>query len=385
MPMDTFHTFTAHAAAPSIDPQDPFGNETEFAGYNPDYGDIVPQIRIPGCRIPLRPNAREKSRLRRYHNIVGGFLLGHLVVTNVIIVIMIELFYLFTSMVDASRFGGQLPSGYDTTLSEYLSGSSTMIAMTCLVYGLFNALTACVGCKVTKIPVSSLFQTRSFHAGHAVTYVCIALFLQTVTGWAAVGLTDLFEGVGITLYEADMSTSQDAKSTVISLVYSVLVAPVTEELLMRGFVLKNLSRSSQRFGILMSAFLFGIWHENVAQFILAFTAGCFFGYIAMKHNSLVPSIICHMVVNCFAELFTIFETYGLDYAYSIANMVYLLLVVAGMILLATMWFTDRMPQTTPEQTERGFRITLTSIPMLLVCVLHIGFSVYLIVDASTAL
>ena len=48
-----------------IDPHDPFENETEFHDYQSDYAEIVPQIRIPGCRIPLRANDREKSRIRR--------------------------------------------------------------------------------------------------------------------------------------------------------------------------------------------------------------------------------------------------------------------------------------------------------------------------------
>ncbi|MDE6088778.1 MAG: hypothetical protein K2G25_10410, partial [Oscillospiraceae bacterium] len=60
---------------PEIDPKNPFCNPTEFAHYNSDYGEIVPQIRMKGCQIPLFPNDREKRRIHRYENIVGGFLL----------------------------------------------------------------------------------------------------------------------------------------------------------------------------------------------------------------------------------------------------------------------------------------------------------------------
>ncbi|MDE5563567.1 MAG: CPBP family intramembrane metalloprotease, partial [Oscillospiraceae bacterium] len=216
----------------------------------------------------------------------------------------------------------------------------------------------------------------------SLSYIALALFIQTATGYIASGLTELMDGVGITLYEADFSTEPELKSVMLSFVYSVIVAPVTEELLMRGFVMKNLCRSGQRFGIIMSAFLFGIWHENLAQFLLAFAAGCFFGYITVKHYSLIPSIICHMVVNGFAEMFSICETYGWDLASTVIDMVYMLVVLVGLVALIRLYFVERFPRSTPAQTERGLRITLTSPLMLLVIICHLGAAVMYILQAS---
>lgn len=369
-------------AETTIDPQNPFDNETEFTYYNTDYGDIVPQIRIPGCRIPLRPNQRERKRIRRYQNIVGGFLAGHFLLANVIGVLLIELFYALTYVVDRAASGGVLPANYDSLLSDYLSNSASMMALNILAYGLMNVVVALLGCKVTKIPIPNLFRTRNFTAGMAFCYITIALMLQTVTGYISLGLTELFEGVGITLYEADFSTEPELKSVIVAAIYSVIVAPVTEELLMRGFVLKNLSRFGQRFGIIMSAFLFGIWHENIAQFLLAFAAGCFFGYLAVKHDSLVPSIICHMAVNSFAEIFSICDTFGWDFAAAMLNVAYMVFVLVGLVLFIRMLCIERMPKAMPAQTERGLRITMTSPLMLLVFICHIGAMVLLIIQES---
>ncbi len=362
------------------DPHDPFDNPTEFRDYTCDYGEIVPQIRIPGCRIPLTPNKKEKSRICRFQNIVGGVLTGHAIVSNVLFMILMELFILGVGMVD--RSAGELPSNYGDIAIDYLYTSSAATALTLLVFGLCNFLAAWLGCKATKIPISSLFQTRNFTAGKALTYICIALFLQTAMAYAADWLSILLEGVGISLYEADFSTAPEIKSTAVSLVYSVLVAPVTEELLMRGFVLKNLSRTGQRFGIIMSAFLFGIWHENIAQFLLAFAAGCFFGYLTVKHNSIIPAIICHMAVNGFAELYTILDTFQLGFAYELADIMYGLAVWAGLVLLIILFFRERMPQSTPHQTERCLRMTLRSPMMLVVMIIHIGAMVMLIFQES---
>ncbi|MDE5884276.1 MAG: CPBP family intramembrane metalloprotease [Oscillospiraceae bacterium] len=367
---------------PEIDPKNPFCNPTEFAHYNSDYGEIVPQIRMKGCQIPLFPNDREKSRIHRYENIVGGFLLLHLVLMNVLALVLMGGFTFLQGMVDSAMNDGALPANYDTLAWEYFENSSAYIAITMLAIAGCSILVTCLGCRMTKIPVSNLFQTRDFNAGHALIYIAIALCIQTITGYLAMGITELLDGVGITAYEPDMSPTQGLKTVLISFIYSVIVAPITEELLVRGFVMKNLSRVSQHFGIIMSAFFFGVWHENLAQFILAFCAGCFFGYITVKHNSLIPSMIAHMAVNLCAEIFSICEVYHWDLAENLMNMIYTILVIAGLILLIRMLITERFPSTTPEQAERGGRLSLTSPLLMLVLLCHIGSSIYYILLES---
>ena len=54
-----------------------------------------------------------------------------------------------------------------------------------------------------------------------------------------------------------------AFETAVMTIYSVILAPIFEEILFRGFVLKNLSRFNVRFGIIMSAILFGLFHGNL--------------------------------------------------------------------------------------------------------------------------
>ncbi len=363
-----------------INPKNPFANETEFEAYNSDYGEIVPQIRIEGCKIPLFPNLRERNRIRRYENIVGGFLLGHFALSNILFVILGEAFIFFLSLADGAA--GTLPENYHSLAWEYFGDTSSYTALMMLCIAGCSIAVAWFGCKATKIPVSHLFQTKDFSLGLAVSYIAIALLIQTLTGWAAIGIEELMEGVGVSDYDPDLMKFHDVKSVIIDFVYGVIVAPITEELLVRGFVMKNLSRVSQRFGIVMSAFFFGVWHENIPQFILAFMGGCFFGYISMKHNSLVPSIIAHMGVNLCATVFDLCDTYHWDTASDIFNIFYVLMVIAGAILLLKMLMTERFPRTTPAQAERGLRIALTSPLLMGVLLCHIGSAVFMIVQEN---
>ena len=356
-----------------IDPHDPFENETEFHDYQSDYAEIVPQIRIPGCRIPLRANSREKSKIRRFYNIVGGFLLMHIIFSNLLAIGIDELILFLLRLSDQSLVG-DLPENYNELAVDYISGSSSLIALNILAIGVMNVIVIWLGCRATKIQIPNLFRTKNLDGFTMFSYITIALLLQCATGWAALGLDTLFEGVGITLYTPDEDLS-DLKSIILSVIYGVIIAPVTEELLMRGFVQKNLSRVSQRFGIIMTAFLFGIWHENVSQFVLAFTVGIFFGYIAAKHDSLVPSIICHMAVNGLAELGAIFNHYGWDTAFTVLDYVYAVLIFFGLIVLIRMLIVERLPRSTPHQAERGLRQAIASPLLMIACGCHIALAV----------
>jgi len=366
-----------------IDPKNPFANETEFADYNSDYGEIVPQIRMEGCEIPLFPNARERRRIRKYQNIVGGYLFCHLLLMNVLTLLFMEGYLALQKMIDSRASGGTLPENYLSLASEYFENSSSYMAVTMLVIASCSVLVVWFGCKSTKIPISTLFQTKEFSPSLAVSYVAIALLLQNLTGWIAVGIDALMEGVGVSDFTPDLGVSQNLRSVIVSFVYSVIVAPITEELLVRGFVMKNLCRCGQRFGIIMSAFFFGVWHENIAQFVLAFAAGCFFGYITVKHNSLIPSMICHICVNLSAEIFDICDNYNWDMAYDIFNVLYVLMVIAGLILLIRMMILERFPRSTPHQAERGLRIALTSPLLMLVLTCHIASAVLMIINENS--
>ncbi len=366
----------------TIDPHDPFGNETEFHDYSESYVDIVPQILIPGCRIPLRPNAREAGRIRRYFNITGACLTGHMILSNLLALVFSLLYFAVQTWLDTSAAGGTLPENYDTLLDEYFWSSSSSTAMNIIVFLLCNAGFAILGCKWAKIPIPSLFRTKGLTPGLILIYICTAIGLQSACGFLAGWIMDFLSTAGITAYDPDLMASTDIKNMVLMCIYSCIIAPVTEELLFRGFTLKNLSRVSQRFGIIASAVLFGLWHENIGQFVLAFFVGIFMGYLTVKHDSILPAIFCHMAVNTAAQLFEIADVYGFDLLYSLLDIGYFLVTCVGIILLVRMIIRERLPYATPHQTERGLRIAVTSIPLVFVTLAHFIMSIVWIIQTT---
>lgn len=80
----------------------------------------------------------------------------------------------------------------------------------------------------------------------------------------------------------------------------VLVAPLTEELLFRGIVLRGfLSRYATPKAVALSALLFALFHLNPWQFLGAFILGAVFGWWYVKCGSLVPCLVGHAIVNGF--------------------------------------------------------------------------------------
>jgi membrane protease YdiL (CAAX protease family) len=87
---------------------------------------------------------------------------------------------------------------------------------------------------------------------------------------------------------------------VLSVLFTCVAAPVLEEMLFRGVILRAfLRQNSRRFSILWSATLFGIAHFNVYQLVTAFVAGLLTGWLYERSRSLWPGILLHAAYNGF--------------------------------------------------------------------------------------
>ncbi len=83
-----------------------------------------------------------------------------------------------------------------------------------------------------------------------------------------------------------------------ALIALVLVAPVTEELLFRGWLLKDLQRQyGAAPALIWSSLLFGLVHLEPAAILYATVAGVALGAVALRTGSTLASIAMHAGVN----------------------------------------------------------------------------------------
>jgi membrane protease YdiL (CAAX protease family) len=95
----------------------------------------------------------------------------------------------------------------------------------------------------------------------------------------------------------------------------VVVAPVTEELIFRGLILKGfLQRFSVLKAAILSSILFGLVHLNPWQFVSGSLLGLLFAWWYARTGSLWPSLLGHAFVNGSFWLFALlpFEIQGFN-------------------------------------------------------------------------
>lgn len=87
-----------------------------------------------------------------------------------------------------------------------------------------------------------------------------------------------------------------------------VVAPIVEELIFRGLILQGFRRNYNAFiAVFMSALLFGLFHLNPWQFPATFILGLLLGWLVIRTNSIVLSIIGHSINNTLVLLYITFS------------------------------------------------------------------------------
>lgn len=334
-----------------IDPKDPFENFTEFKDYNSDYREIVPQIDIPGCVIPFEPSRNERKKIRQYFNITGAGIILHFLAAQGMFYVIIKILKRIAMKTDGIT-PSEASDRYLSGLQNFFNESSINIGLNMLVLMTCSILVFLIGSKITKIKLGSYFQTDGLTFGTMISYFLMSFFIRYIGGIANVVFEFIFNGVDMSVGTEIISYS-NTKTIAVAVVYTCLIAPVTEELMFRGFVLKNLSRVGQRFGIIVSSLIFGLMHGNINQFLFAFFFGIFLAHIDMKHNSLIPSIFVHAfsnTISCAVAYSGILNNYFLT---AFTGMIMFALGIAGIVLFVNFYKKNRLPFTTPHQKLRN--------------------------------
>ena len=95
----------------------------------------------------------------------------------------------------------------------------------------------------------------------------------------------------------------------------VIVAPIGEEIVFRGFLqkfLENYWKDITR-AVLVTSLFFAMIHFNPYWTIQIYLLGVVLGFLAWKTKSVVPSIILHSINNGVAYLLSIFDDTSLNF------------------------------------------------------------------------
>lgn len=155
-----------------------------------------------------------------------------------------------------------------------------------------------------------------------VLFACISLLIgsQMVNSLWVTALEVVMNAFGGSLMPM-LETVSGAADTLSMFLYSAIFAPVAEELLFRGYILRSLRPYGKRFAVFGSAVLFGLFHGNLLQTPYAVLVGLLLGYVTVEY-SLTWAVGLHMFNNLvLADLLTRLTRNLPDFAYNLVNLV----------------------------------------------------------------
>lgn len=216
--------------------------------------------------------------------------------------------------------------------ADVIKSSSFEMSFSCIVVVL-SLIFVLITARVMGIRVLSTVKFSKSNVRTGLIAYPVGLVVNTfLTGITSI-ITKLFSDNGTTIPTADFSVdSASAKAIILTILYLVVIAPISEEIVFRGLILKALSPFGKEIAILLSALLFALMHKNIPQAVGAFAIGIIFAIVDIKANSIVPSIIMHVLNNTLPCLMNINASVNSKVITIIYNVFIYAIVLAGIII-----------------------------------------------------
>lgn len=208
------------------------------------------------------------------------------------------------------QFGLGFAIGIAGALIPSEPGGMSALATNPWILGVLNMVAIgavlAVGLRMTRERAARFFTIRRFDLSLLPPVVLTSLSLAVVIDQTAKIFFEAmsrFPGLPV----EDLSEALMAVHPIGGFLLVVGVAPVTEEYLFRGMILRGLlTRHRAWVAVIVSAVLFGVMHANLLQFHLGVIIGCVFGWWFVRTGSVAPGLIGHAVFNGVSYFSTLF-------------------------------------------------------------------------------
>ena len=170
-------------------------------------------------------------------------------------------------------------------------------------------------------PLSAYLKTVAVMFSCAMILSLVMMLFQTV--------------LGIRFYNDALFQYSDPVYRICVVIAGVIFAPVLEEMLCRGVILRSLKDYNALFSIVMTGLLFGMLHMNLVQAIVHCCTGMILAYVSLKYKSLILTILVHMTHNALSFL-TVFSANNVVMSAFVGLLMYVL-IIAGIVVIAMEW------------------------------------------------
>ena len=166
-----------------------------------------------------------------------------------------------------------------------------MIALPVIVYLRINSLSVRRRLRIKRISKNTLFSIIIISVGFIIIIDALDRIVYALFG-SPDFLGDLVEQLKI----------KSALNGILIILTTIIVAPLVEEMLFRGFLQKVLEESWEDItkAILVTSLFFALVHLNPYWIVQIYLLGMLLGYLSWRTNSIIPGIILHGLNNGFA-------------------------------------------------------------------------------------
>lgn len=149
-----------------------------------------------------------------------------------------------------------------------------------------------------------------------------------------------------------LGETADIQSPWLYILLTLVVAPISEEIMFRGILLRNM-RQLMPMGAayIVTAVIFGLCHGNVSQFYVGVTCGILFALIYEYTGRLHISMLAHMCYNLFVIVMSGRLVLS-DLWFSPAVLISLNMLMFAGLLMAGIWLSQLMRRRVGVQPDR---------------------------------
>lgn len=148
----------------------------------------------------------------------------------------------------------------------------------------------------SKMEYKTLFKKeKKMTALHFIRILFMFIGISTVAQFFYQAFEESLQQMGYS-FVPDVLEALLGSNNVFMLLAVWIIAPIGEELIFRGFLLRHLEKHGKVAAIFITSLLFGLFHGNLGQGMNAFAVGLVLGYVAMEY-SVIWSIVLHWINN----------------------------------------------------------------------------------------
>lgn len=212
----------------------------------------------------------------------------------------------------------------------------TMLGNTFIVF--FSLLCTMLTARfLMHIDFRGMLKPKNGHTKQAIKWLPVSMTFNSAASLAVAFLTVFMNNAGITVPETDLSIrNPSAAAVTIQIFYVIFLGPIAEELLYRGLILTLLKPFGKWLAVIVSALFFGLMHGNIAQAAAGFAGALIFGLVAIHCNSIVPTVIIHILNNLIVSYPDFSKIYNLPMELYYGVMI-IIILIGTYLIFTKLW------------------------------------------------